>query len=203
MTTTALFIELLIAGLQSAIWIGLIVLSVFGTDWINLERLKGFETILAVILLPIVYPLGVLIDYLADRVFTRWQKPLRHLYLKDKTQSALKLLTQTKDPFLTNYLDYIRRRIRLSRSAAINFALITVVSVIFTVVRCRSRVGFPFWKAVLFEVALGALLTGVAVLAWHKITCSFFKWVARGFNPDRVITDEGIIEEILTEQSVS
>lgn len=201
MSTTALFIELLIAGLQAAIWIGLAMLTVFGTDWINLERLKGFETILAVILLPVIYPLGVFVDFLSSRIFTRWQKPLKRLYLKDETQSALKLLTQTKDPFLPTYLDYIRRRIRLSRSAAFNFSLITVFGVAFTVIRCRSLVGFPFWKAVFFEVAAGGAMTGVAVLAWNKITRLFFNMVARGFNPDRNITAEGIIEEILTEKS--
>ncbi|MGH9753958.1 MAG: hypothetical protein ACREA2_14360, partial [Blastocatellia bacterium] len=69
MSTTALFIELLITGIQAAIWLILLILCFLGFDWITPERLKGFEAPLAVAILSIVYPTGVFIDNLTARLF--------------------------------------------------------------------------------------------------------------------------------------
>src|SRR5436305_1968876 len=111
MTTTALFIELLLTGLQAALWIVLIVFSLFGLDWIHLDRIKGFEAIAAIPLFPLVYPLGVFIDYLADEMLKHWDQRLRSKHIPDKTQSAMKLLINTKDVSLAGYLGYTRSRI--------------------------------------------------------------------------------------------
>jgi hypothetical protein len=40
MSTTALFIELLITGVQAAIWLTLLILCLLGFDWINLNDSK-------------------------------------------------------------------------------------------------------------------------------------------------------------------
>jgi hypothetical protein len=203
MSTTALFIELLITGLQSTIWLTLLILSFLGFDWINPERLRGFEIMMATILLPIVYPTGVFVDYLADQLFRRWELKIRESFILDKTQTALKLLMQTKDPSLAAHFGYIRSRIRISRSSALNFALITVTSVIFTITWCRDLPRFPFWRVILLEIALGASLAVLAALAWRHINRSFFKWVIRGYDADANISEMETIEEAVLEASLS
>lgn len=182
MSTTAIFVELLLTGLQAAIWLSLVILSVLGFDWIHPERLKGFEAMLTVLLLPIVYPLGVLVDYLADQLFRKWELKIRAEWIQDQTQTALKLLIQTKDPALATLLSYFKSRIRISRSSALNFALITIMSVAFTIIRCRAVTGFPFWRTLLLEILLGAALTGLAMMSWHGINRTFFKSVVRGYD---------------------
>ena len=203
MSTTALFIELLITGLQATIWLTLFVLCFLGFDWINLERLKGFELMMATILLPIVYPTGVFVDYLADQLFRPWELKIRESFILDKTQTALKLLMQSKDPSLASHFGYIRSRIRISRSSALNFALITVTSVIFTITRCRDLPRFPFWRVILLEIALGTSLAVLAALAWRHINRSFFKWVVRGYDADANISEMETIEEAVLEASLS
>lgn len=203
MSTTALFIELLITGLQAAIWLTLLILSILGYGWISLERLKGFEAIFAVLLLPIVYPLGVLIDYLADAAFKRWELKIRAKYDLDQTQTVVRLLMQTKDSSLAAHFGYIRSRIRISRSSAFNFALITITSLAFTIIRCRNIVGFPFWRMVILEAGIGVSLSGLAWLAWRHINHSFHQWIIKGYSADSHINEAKTTEESLLEMSLS
>jgi len=203
MSTTALFIELLITGLQAAIWLILLILCVLGFDWINPERLKGFEAMIAVLLLPIVYPAGVFIDYLADRLFNRWEMKIRETYNLSKGWSAMRLLMQTKDPALASHFGYIRSRIRISRSSAFNFALITITGVTFTSVRCGNVPQFPFWRTIFLETVIGATLTALAIMAWRHINHSFFKWVVRGYDADANFSEMEMAEESVLEASLS
>jgi hypothetical protein len=203
MSTTALFIELLITGVQAAIWLTLFILCLLGFDWINPERLKGFEVLLAVILLPIVYPAGVFIDNLADRLFRPWELKIREAYNLKKTQTALTLLMRTKDQSLASHFSYIRSRIRISRSSAFNFALMTIASVPFTVARLRSVPKFPFWRTLLLEILVGFSLTALAALAWRQINHSFFKWIVRGYDINSDISGAGTIEEAVLAASLS
>jgi hypothetical protein len=203
MSTTALFIELLITGVQAAIWLALLILCLLGFDWINPERLKGFEVALAVVLLPIVYPAGVFIDNLADRLFRPWELKIREAYNLKKTQSALKLLMQTKDQSLASHFAYIRSRIRISRSSTFNFALMTIASVVFTAVRLRGVPRFPFWRMLLLEILIGLSLTAMSALAWRHINHSFFKWIVRGYDINSDISGTGTIEEAVLAVSLS
>ena len=203
MSTTALFIELLITGVQAAIWLALLILCLFGFDWVNPERLKGFEVMFAVILLPIVYPAGIFIDYLADRLFNPWEMKIRKAYNLKNTQTALKLLVEIKDQTLASHFTYIRSRIRISRSSALNFALLTISSVCFTVIRLRNIPGFPFWKTLLLEVIMGLSLTALAALAWREINHSNYKWVVRGYNINTDISGTETIEEAVLAASLS
>jgi hypothetical protein len=181
----------------------LLVLCFLGFDWVNLERLKGFEALLAALLLPIVYPTGVFIDYLADMIFNRWESNIRAAYDLDKTQTAVRLLMQTKDPSLAARFAYIRSRIRISRSSSLNFALITITSVAFTITRCRNVPKFPFWRVVFLEAFIGASLAILAWLAWRHINHSLHKWVVRGYSADTHINEAKTTEESLLEMSLS
>lgn len=71
MNTTSLLIEFVIAGSQAAFWLALLALSLFGYDWINLERVRGGEVFVAALSLLIFYPLGIF----ADRKITEEQPP--------------------------------------------------------------------------------------------------------------------------------
>src|SRR5438270_232913 len=94
MTTTIIFIEHLVAGLQAALWIALLIVSFFGWSWINIDRLKGFETVLGTWILALIYPLGVAIDTIADDLlFKGWNKKIRNKFLKDKSRTVMKLLS--------------------------------------------------------------------------------------------------------------
>src|SRR3954466_1712965 len=126
MSTTALFVDLLIIGIQVATWLILLIFTVFDYRWFSLEYIKGSETAIAVMLLPMFYPIGIFIDNLADYVLHSWRDDIRKKSGLDEDQTITKLLTTLKDDKLSEYFDYVRIRIRISRSSALNFMLITI-----------------------------------------------------------------------------
>ena len=62
MSTTLLFVELLIAGIQVVVWLVLLVLCVFGYQWaaaLPFTLLSEWQALIAVIVLSFVYVLGI------------------------------------------------------------------------------------------------------------------------------------------------
>ena len=116
MNTTDIFIEHLIAGVQVGVWLLLLFLSVFGYEWV----------ILAVILLPFIYPLGIVVDNIADEILQPLHRRIRKSVVGDKDISTARLMLRLQSEHTASQLDYIRRRIRISRSTFINMIIITI-----------------------------------------------------------------------------
>lgn len=196
MSTTSLFIEILLTGIQAAIWIVLVIFCVIGLDWIALEQIQGFETTIAVLLLPIVYPLGIVIDYLSDAAFKRKERKIRAEFITDPSQSAMDLVSRNKDTLIANHLNYLRSRIRISRASAVNLCLILIFGTVFIIFRCRELFGFFFWRILFIEFVMGLLFSVSLVYAWSRLTRSFFAWVAKGYNANFVITDANLLDDL-------
>jgi hypothetical protein len=186
MSTTALVIEHLITGLQAAIWLSLLVLTAFGWNWINLTVLKDFTTILTFVGLAVVYPIGIFVDELADFVFKPWMKRIRRKRFRlegfdpdDLDLTTMNLLQKTDDEFLKTYFNYIRMRIRVSRSTALNLALITVTALIFTVVRFSHSQRFAL--IIFVVIFVGILLTALSAWVWCGVSDTFAKQTLRAF----------------------
>jgi hypothetical protein len=182
MSTTSLFVDLLISGIQVAMWLCLLVGCIFGADPKLLSGVKDWSAVLAVLLLPIVYPVGIFIDNLADDLLRPIGRRIRKRFALDETPSVMKLLARTKDDFLPRYFDYVRTRIRISRSSALNFSLITLFGELFIWLRWRPTFGAT--QGVWMETVglLGGALTVLAVFSWYRITMTFSKKLAYGFS---------------------
>jgi hypothetical protein len=182
MTTTVLFIEHLITGVQATIWIGLIVLSCFGTDWLRLDGVKDFETVGAFLAVSLVYPLGIFVDNLADTLFKRWNDSIREQIMRAEqleggSLMVMEIIKNVDDEYLKAYIGYIRTRIRISRSTTFNFALITLCAVVFTAIRLHNLPKPHFFRLLGFEIVAGTMLTVLALLSWRSITATFCKKV--------------------------
>lgn len=76
MNTTSLFVELVVIGVGALAWVALLVLSVFGYDWVPLDPLLAAAA--TVPLLSVVYVLGIVSDRVADLLFDLvWTRTLR------------------------------------------------------------------------------------------------------------------------------
>ncbi len=187
MSTTALVIEHLIVGLQAAIWLSLLVLTVFGWGWINLTVIKDFIPIITFLVIAVVYPIGIFVDELADFVFKPWMRRIRRERFRlecvptdHSNLTAMDLLLKTNDEFVLTYFNYIRVRIRVSRSTAINLALITVTALIFIGFRFSHSQSFaPLILIVLF---VGVLLTMLSVWVWREVSDTFARQIVRVLN---------------------
>jgi hypothetical protein len=78
MNTTSIFVELVIIGLHTFIWMGLLVLTFIGYQDLDLEKL--FTINLALPILAITYILGILVDRASDIALAAQDGRLRSKY---------------------------------------------------------------------------------------------------------------------------
>lgn len=180
MKTTQIILEHLIAGIQASTWIVLVILTLFGFDWIDLEINQFQNTIAIAILLSFVYPFGIIVDNLADSLLKGREKKIR-ASIPGGGQSMRGLLTKTQDQGLEEYFDYLRMRIRICRSAFLNIILITISLLLFTVIRLSSHLKVSLSAAIFSELIIGVALTTIAYYSWFLLTKSFGKKISKRY----------------------
>jgi len=134
MSTTSLFIEILIVGSIADIWLGLFLLTFFPIDLANLSfvvnTLVKFSTFLAIPFLAITYILGGLILFVSEQILN----PFFQTRFKHKFFSNAKLrygdvratFYQKASEQVIEDLKFDRQIIRISRTSVLNFLLLTI-----------------------------------------------------------------------------
>ncbi|MBN1184796.1 MAG: hypothetical protein JXB49_21095 [Bacteroidales bacterium] len=138
MNTTAMFVEILIIGLQSIIWFGLLIITLFGENWLILLRdfSEGYESIIVILIIGFCYTMGIIIDRIADFIFELYKPQTLLIKFKiinkwiDKAHSKKRIIKSLKD-IGSYYVMYIRSRIRILRSTIINLTLIIFISIVY------------------------------------------------------------------------
>lgn len=184
MTTTALLIEHLISGVQATVWLILLSLTVFGYRWFNIDSLKGTEAYFIPLLLAIAYPLGVFVDNLADDLFKRTERKLTRKVLESEGLKGIRLtmmqvMGNADRDFAREYFAYVRSRVRLSRSTALNFLLITFIGISFTSLRLNIALDGWLWFVVTGEALLGTIVVLLALRSWFSSSQTFTKQMVR------------------------
>lgn len=164
MSTSNLFVELLVIGIGAGTWVGLLAASILGTSTINIELLRTYPAL--IVGLAIVYVLGVISDRIADFVFDKlFSAPIRKKHFRHKRdyQDARRMVFQASDR-LADQHEYGRIRIRVVRGWAINSLLIAVAYQIFM----HSQFSNESWF-------IGATLWGTLGLIMLSIGC-WWSW---------------------------
>ena len=98
MATTAVVAEILVAGLQTAVWITLLVLAIFGAGWLDPSEIESWTALVTLLVFAGAYMLGVLTDRAADFLAV-WLSSIFQLRQLDKPegidQMRLRLLART------------------------------------------------------------------------------------------------------------
>jgi len=126
MSTTNLFVELMVIGVGAFIWLAMFTFSVFGYSWVPIDRLLSPSA--AVPILAVIYVLGIISDRIADEVFQWvWSDDLRGSYFQDRREyyNARRLIL-TRSERLSDLLEYGRSRLRICRGWAFNSILIAI-----------------------------------------------------------------------------
>ncbi|MGH2750778.1 MAG: hypothetical protein ACRDK3_07895 [Actinomycetota bacterium] len=124
MSTTSLFVELIVIGVGAAGWLGLTILAVFGYKWVNVDSLGSLP--LLVPLLSITYLLGIVVDRAADRMFDRQaQRQLRRSFENRQAYEKARILAAAKSPLL-DLMEYNRSRLRICRGWIVNCAALGI-----------------------------------------------------------------------------
>jgi len=196
MNTTLLFAELLIIGLQSAVWIFILLMNVLGTRWVQViqaSNLAAWQTVIVVIALSVFYVIGVIIDRASDALFSKWERSLRRTWFPDPPMPIVVLRFELArgNEHLNHQFEYNRSRMRISRASALNFGLTTLMGVIFILTRAQISSLHATWTLFFTIVVIGAALTLGAAFTWRKLMRGYFgmlKEYSRFIQPKEVET---------------
>ncbi len=170
-STTNLFVELIVIGSGAASWLSLLLLSVFGHDWLGSVDPKHPLMLPALVpLLAFVYVLGIVVDRGADRLFDRFwiSKARKKSYEKEERpffdDRRLALLEHSPS---TELFLYGRSRLRICRGWTVNAVLIALALGIFLV---SHMGGQPlFWQLLLCGDLFFLLLALGCWLSWKGL----------------------------------
>jgi len=173
MSTTNLFVELVVIGVGVLAWVALVVISVFGYSWIptDTELLLGS----AVPILAIVYVFGIIWDRLADYVFDQfWVEDLRSAFFADRaTYYDARRIILTQSPALSELLEYGRSRLRICRGWSLNAIVIAIALNILIWTRFSDRE-----DAIRLSVVGTFLFVALAIgswLAWKRLESTGYR----------------------------
>jgi hypothetical protein len=181
LSTTDLFVELVVIGTGPVVWLAVLILSVLGYNWIPYD-----ETIALLALLPLLsvaYVLGIVVDRLADSLFGVWDKPLRRSAFPDNAEyrSARTYIYIHATETIIGLFEYGRSRLRISRAWSLNWALLAIGAPILVWTRFRW---LPFGTRVAVSIGcfvvcgLGAITTW---FVWRKLAVSDYKRLAETY----------------------
>ena len=145
MTTTAILVEILIIGIQASVWVSLVILSVFGFQWVPAvgSAVKGWEPLLTFLGLGVCYTFGIFVDRVADCLSVLYHPGdalLRFRWIKriaDAAHSDMRMKLLCAEDSATEFLAQIRSRIRIARATVLNLILLTLATLFFLAVRTQ------------------------------------------------------------------
>lgn len=199
MNTTSIFVELVVVGLHTAIWMALIILAFVGYQNLNLE--KVFTLNLALPILAITYILGILVDRAADIALTAQDDRLRSQYdlrgLPGFLSMRFYVLSKSSDVYAQ--LEYTRSRLRIARASILNFAFTTLAAVLFVWFQLGQALAAEYRvTACLTAAVIGAFLTWISYQAWAALSRTYTINTIRAY---KVVYDEAEKDRVKVPQA--
>jgi len=179
MNTTLLFAELLIIGLQSAVWIFILLINVFSIGWVQTlqtSNLTNWQTAILIVLLSIFYVIGVIIDRAADALFSKWEKKLSRISFPNPPLPIVVLRFELArgNEHLNHQFEYNRSRMRISRASALNFGLATLLGIVYILTHVQTAAPNTKWILLGTTLIIGVALTLGAAFTWRKLMRGYF-----------------------------
>ncbi len=184
MSTTLLFVELLIVGLQVCVWIFMLTIIAFGTNWfqaIKSSGLSDWSTLLTILILSFAYSFGIIVDRLADKAFSKWEKRLRKKITPDYPYTTkMKIELGEKYKIFENQFEYTKSRLRIARASSLNFGISTILAFLLILVRFKTTFETN-WVLLLVTSGIGIAITAGAIFSWAKLTKTYLGLVESAY----------------------
>jgi hypothetical protein len=174
MSTTNVFAELLIIGIETLAWIALLIFSLWGHGWIDFAIFNNL--VIAIPLAAAAYVLGIMMDRVSDGLLARADHAIRRKVLGEraaKSFSQLRSYVLAKSAYLSADLDYLRSRLRIMRSSAINFGFLALTGAAFILTRVEVAAAIKYWAAATAFFA-GMFLASLSYYAWSISSLTYY-----------------------------
>ena len=178
MPTTLLFVELLISGSQTLIWVIILSLAVLGVpDVVATTFMKNNQAILLVLYMSISYTFGILFDRLTDSIFSPLDKKYKSQIIGNNSKSTMLIrLEIAKDnEYLHTRFEYYRSRIRIARNFTINILMLSISLLLFVTNRCNDWEKECKISISIYIVIVTFSLFSISLYSWTKLTKSQLK----------------------------
>jgi len=126
LSTTELFVEHIISGILSVVWLMSFVFCLTGVDPGFFPALQEYWPFFALVITAIAYPIGIIVDTVADILLARQNGKIRAKYNLPESFTILEMINKWKDDNLKSYFTYNRFKTRVARSSMINFLMIAI-----------------------------------------------------------------------------
>lgn len=181
MNTTLLFVEIFIAGLQGLVWVSLLIINLTGYQWLlqtKIASLGDWSFLISALLFSFSYSLGIVLDRTANTLFSAWEDKIRSKYITDENQSFAVMRYQLDNESINKQIEYSRTRLRIARSSALNFALITIF-----LVGLISKFDFLSlankWKFGGITALIGVILSALFTASWYSLVNTNFNLILK------------------------
>jgi hypothetical protein len=184
MNTTNLFVELIVIGIGATVWSILLVMSLFGYTWLPWEKIISSSALL-VPLLSFTYILGIVMDKLADNLYSNWDKHIRRSsgFPDNKKYHIARtyIYTYATDK-IVNLFEYGKSRVRISRAWSINFIFLAISVPVFFWTRFPQIEFSTRLLLAAFSVVVFGLGAFMSLLTWKKLTINDYKRLEETYN---------------------
>lgn len=177
MSTTDLFVEIIVIGVGATIWIVLLALSIFGYSWVPSGQVFSLASLLPI--LAITYVLGIVTDRVADTLFDKLWKPslAQQFYQQDGDDYDDRRYIYLRSEQLAHLLEYGRSRLRICRGWTLNSLLILGSFNLF--IQLQLPHASLKLTAFLFGNLFLVLLTYCLWFSWKQLTLADYRKVKR------------------------
>lgn len=179
MNTTALFVELIVIGTGAAIWLILLLVSIFGYTWVSWKETTALVALIPV--LSLIYVLGIVVDYLVFLLYSKWDKRLRRYKFpnNEEYESARIYVYTYATGNIINRLEYDRSRIRIVRAWSINFCFLAINTLIFvwvqlSLMRLNLRLGISIFSVLAFGIGIASTL-----YVWRTLSLGYYNQISQ------------------------
>ena len=162
---TSIIFELVLIGFQMLIWVSLLVMTIFGYQWLNLDALNQWSAQLSVALVGVAYMFGLIFDKAISSLPYRWimggSAPTETRDHPSPLEMRMEILA--KRPEIFEALERRINRHRLVRSTVINLTLISLTAMAFLI----TQIGFNLRLFIVF-LLLSVLFVGLTLFTGRR-----------------------------------
>ena len=162
---TSIIFELVLIGFQVLIWVSLLVLTVFGYDWLHLSGLKEWSGELSVALIGVAYMFGLMFDKAVGALPYSWAIGGSALTKIGEDPSPLEMRMEilVKKPEAYEVIEQRINRHRLVRSTVFNLALISLSALAFF----KEQLGFSV-RLLIVLLFLSIMFVGLSLFTGRR-----------------------------------
>ncbi len=189
MKTTSLFVELIVIGIGAAFGAVLLLTAICDPGLTIVGKInESNNLLLTAVGIAVIYPIGIIIDRLADRLMKRPSRHIREKIFAGERAEVLEGLVDiyTNNSPLVDMIEYGRSRMRICRGWLVNIPLILIGGITFLTISQKATTLHIF-----FFVLLALILTGGFYYAWYNLT---FKGYEKIRDISRIIMAKGLHE---------